>query len=224
MAVDTNAAGFAAPNGDRPTHLGRGGLICLLLLLQAPLCHAGIDHLVPYDDSGIWSRTNQEIIEYGLPILMGGAALWEGGESRFGRTMWQSTDAFVASGVISIAMKYAFSRVRPRDSGPGGNPDLWFKGQPNQSFPSGEVTSVTSIVTPVMLEYGKDQPAVYALALLPIYDGIARVKVQAHWQTDVLAGAALGAGAGWLMHRNPGTPYILSVMPHGIYIGLSKSW
>jgi undecaprenyl-diphosphatase len=83
---------------------------------------------------------------------------------------------------------------------------------------------VTAIVTPVMLEYGKDQPAVYALALLPVYDAIARVKVQAHWQTDVLAGAVLGAGTGWLMHRNPGTPYILSVMPHGIYIGLSKSW
>lgn len=202
----------------------RSGWIFLLLLLQAPLCRAGIDHLVPYDDSGIWNRTNQEILEYGLPILMVGGALWEGGESRFGRTLWQSTDAFVASGIVSIAMKYAFSRVRPRDSGPGGNPNLWFQGNGNQSFPSGEVTSVTSIVTPVMLEYGPDHPAVYALALLPIYDGIARVKVQAHWQTDVLAGAALGAGAGWLMHRNSGTPYILSVMPHGIYIGISKQF
>ena len=223
MAVKTYAAGHTVRERGWAVDTRHSGLL-LLLLLQAPLCRAGVDHLVPYDDSGIWSRTNQEVLEYGLPILMGGAALWEGGESRFGRTMWQSTDAWVASGVVAIAMKYAFSRVRPRDSGPGGNPNLWFKGQPNQSFPSGEVTSVTAIVTPVMLEYGKDQPAVYALALLPIYDGIARVKVQAHWQTDVLAGLALGTGTAWLIHSSPNSPFILRVMPHFIYVGIGKSF
>ena len=46
------------------------------------------------------------------------------------------------------------------------------------------------------LEYGHDNPAVYALELLPLYDAIARVKVQSHWQTDVLAGFALGAVTG----------------------------
>jgi membrane-associated phospholipid phosphatase len=48
------------------------------------------------------------------------------------------------------------------------------------------------------------------------------MRVQAHWQSDVLAGSALGTGAGWLKHRNPNTPYILSIMPHGIYVGVSK--
>lgn len=223
MDVGTNAGGPSVPGRRIATAHAVCGLI-LLLVVQTPLCHAGVDHLVPYDNSGIWNRTNQEVIEYGLPIVMVGGALWEGGESRFGRTLWQSTDAWVASGILSIAMKYTFSRVRPRDSGPGGDPNLWFKGNGNQSFPSGEVTSVTSIVTPFMLEYGSDHPGVYALALLPVYDAIGRVKQQAHWQTDVIAGAALGAGTAWLMHRNPGTPYILSVMPHGIYVGISKRW
>src|SRR6516165_58829 len=113
MAVKTYAAGHTVRERGWAVDTRHSGLL-LLLLLQAPLCRAGVDHLVPYDDSGIWSRTNQEVLEYGLPILMGGAALWEGGESRFGRTMWQSTDAWVASGVVAIAMKYAFSRVRPR--------------------------------------------------------------------------------------------------------------
>jgi hypothetical protein len=201
----------------------------LLLLVRVPACLAGggpfgIDHEWAYDDSGIWKRTNQEVLEYGLIGAEVVGALWEGGETRLGRTLWQSVDASAASGIVAFAMKYAFSRVRPIDSGPGGNPNLWFKGNGNESFPSGEVTEVSSIVTPFVLEYGPDHPFIYALEALPVYDGIARMKVQAHWQSDVLAGFALGTGAGWLMHRNPNTPYILSVMPHGIYVGISKKF
>jgi undecaprenyl-diphosphatase len=58
--------------------------------------------------------------------------------------------------------------------------------------------------------------------LLPVYDAIGRVKLQAHWQSDVLAGFALGSGTAWLIHRSPNSPFILQVMPHGIYIGLRK--
>jgi len=78
----------------------------------------------------------------------------------------------------------------------------------------------SAVVTPLVLEYGPDHPLTYALEVLPVYDAIARMKVQAHWQTDVLAGFAIGTASGWLMHRNSNTPYILRVMPHGIYIGV----
>ena len=197
----------------------------LVLLGTAPGCRAGIDRLVPYDDSGIWKRSNQEIVEYGLIAAAVGGALWEGGESRLGRTFWTSIDSSVAAGLVAQLMKVTFSRVRPRDSGPPpGDPNLWFQGHGNQSFPSGEVTAVSSIVTPFMLEYGREYPAVYALALLPVYDAVARVKVQAHWQTDVLAGFALGTGTAWLIHRSPNSPFILKVMPHSIYVGIGKSF
>lgn len=197
----------------------------ILVFLTPAACSAGggflgIDHEWSYDDSGIWKRGNQETLEYGLIVGEVGGALWEGGETRVGRTLWQSVDASAASGIVAYAMKYAFSRVRPNAS--HGDPNLWFKGNGNASFPSGEVTEVSSIVTPFILEYRHDHPAVYALELLPVYDGIARMKLQAHWQSDVLAGFALGTGFGWIMHRNPDTPYILSVMPHGVYVGISK--
>jgi undecaprenyl-diphosphatase len=193
------------------------------LLLRVPTSVAGgglfgIDHELTYDNSGIWRRSNQEVLEYGL---IGGevvGAIWEGGETRFGRTLWQSVDASAASGVVALAMKYAFSRVRPIDS--NNDPNLWFKGHGNQSFPSGEVTAVSSIITPLVLEYGPEHPLTYALEVLPVYDGIARMKVQAHWQSDVLAGFALGTGTGWLIHRNPNSPFILRVMPHEIYVGI----
>ena len=70
-----------------------------------------------------------------------------------------------------------------------------------------------------MLEYGPDHPWVYGLGILPIYDAIARVKVQAHWQTDVIAGFAVGTLSGYFAHQRE-SPLILSVMPHGITIGL----
>jgi membrane-associated phospholipid phosphatase len=198
--------------------------VLVLLLMPAPACLAGIDHLLPYDDSGIWNRNYQEALEYGLIVGEVAGGLWYGGETRLGRTFWQSIDASASAGIVAQVMKVSFSRVRPIDSGPGGNPDLWFKGHGNESFPSGEVTEVSSIVTPFILEYGHDHPAVYALELLPIYDGIARMKVQAHWQTDVLAGFALGSGAAWLIHRSPNSPFILKIMPHGIYVGIGKSF
>jgi undecaprenyl-diphosphatase len=207
----------------RAAHGAPRGLLLVLLLAATPVCRAGIDHLVPYDNSGIWKRSNQEIVEYGLIAAEVGGALWEGGETRLGRTFWTSIDSSVAAGLAAQLMKVTFSRVRPRDSGPPpGDPNLWFQGHGNQSFPSGEVTAVSSIVTPFMLEYGHEYPAVYALALLPVYDAVARVKAQAHWQTDVLAGFALGTGTAWLIHRSPNSPFILQVMPHFIYVGIGK--
>jgi membrane-associated phospholipid phosphatase len=198
----------------------RLGLLLSLGFALATPSRAGIDHELTYDDSGIWNRKYQLALEHGLLAAEVIGALWSGGETRWGRTMWQSIDATVAGGVTATAMKYAFSRVRPIDS--NNDPNLWFKGNGNESFPSGEVTVVSAIVAPVVLEYGSQHPSVYALELLPIYDGIARMKVQAHWQTDVLAGMALGTAAGWWAHRNPDTPYVLGIMPHGIYVGLSR--
>jgi len=177
----------------------------------------GIDYRVTYDDSGIWARSNQTALINGMIATVAVGALWEGGEDRLGKTFWQSVDAGVISGAASIALKYAFSRERPSQTS---DPNQWFTGH-GQSFPSGEVTTVSSLVTPFVLEYGREYPAVYALELLPVYDAIARVKTWGHWQSDVIAGVALGTASGYLLHR-PGSPLIFSVMPHGIQIGFRK--
>ena len=199
--------------------------MALLALLAVPVssCLAGggplgIDHEWRYDESGIWNRRYQNALVYGLIAGEVVGAVWEGGETRFGRTLWQSVDASVAGAIVSTALKYAFGRVRPIES--NNNPDLWFKGSANASFPSGEVTATSAILTPLILEYGPDHPGVYLLEVLPLYDAIARMKVQAHWQTDVIASLAIGTTAGWFMHRNPNSPYILRIMPHGIYVGI----
>lgn len=197
-------------------------LLTVIALVHVPVALAGggplgIDHRPAYDNSGVWARRNQNVLIDGMMAAVGVGALWEGGEDRLGRTFWQAVDAGVFSGMAEIGLKYAFSRERPSQTS---DPNRWFTGH-GQSFPSGEVTTTSSLVTPFVLEYGRDHPAVYLLELLPIYDGIARVKTWGHWQTDVIAGFALGTATGFLMHRRE-SPIILSVLPHGFAVGFRK--
>ncbi|MEO7063214.1 MAG: phosphatase PAP2 family protein [Dokdonella sp.] len=180
----------------------------------------GIDHQVTYDNSGIWKRSIQKDVMVGTIVVTLGGALWEGGDTQFGDTLWRSVDAMAISGASAQLMKWTFQRERPSQTN---NPNQFFKGFSSQSFPSGEVAAMTGAVTPFILTYGSEHPAVYALALLPIYDAIARVKVHGHWQSDVLVGAAVGFGAGWYsVHRE--SPLILSALPGGFMVGIHKSF
>jgi len=197
-------------------HRGAGCLCWLLILVAGCSLAGGIDHLVEFDDSGIWKRSNQTAL---INILIAGevaGALWEGGDTRLGKTFWQSIDSSAIGALSSEALKHIFTRSRP-DQSP--DPNLWFQGHGHYSFPSGEVTAVTAIVSPFVFEYAHDHPAVYALELLPLYDAIARMKVHAHWQTDVLAGLALGTGTAYFAHTRE-SPIILGVLPHGFMLGL----
>jgi undecaprenyl-diphosphatase len=82
---------------------------------------------------------------------------------------------------------------------------------------------MASLVTPYVIEYGHDNAAVYALLLLPPYSGVTRVKNQAHWQTDVLAGWAVGGVSGWYAHsRN--IPILIEILPHQFQVGFNKSF
>ena len=179
----------------------------------------GIDYRLSDDNSGIWARSNQNALINSMIGLVGLGALWDGGDDRLGKTFWQSVDAGVISGVAATALKYAFSRERPSQTA---DPNEWFTGH-GQSFPSGEVTTTSSLVTPFVLEYGKDHPAVYALEILPIYDAIARMKTRGHWQSDVLAGYALGTASAYFLHRSD-SPLIFGIMPRGIQVGLKRQF
>ena len=194
-------------------------LFLIQALMLGSLAHAGggplgIDHRVNVDNSGIWSRSNQNLLRYGGLIADIGLAVWEGGETRLGRSAWQSIDSVALAGVAAEAGKRLFGRVRPSEAS---DPGQWFKG--GRSFPSGEVAEISGIVTPYVLEYGRDHPSVYALELLPLYDAIARVKIGAHWQTDVIAGWGLGLASGYLAYRRD-NPFVLGVLPHGFNVGL----
>ena len=198
-----------------------------LLLLVAPACAIagggpfGIDHLVTYDNSGIWKRSYQKDLAAGAALTVIGGALFADNDSRIGHTFDQAFDAMILSAGTTTAMKYAFSRERPSEDN---NPNDFFKGHGYGSFPSGEVAEITSVVTPFIAEYGHDHPAVYALALLPAYDAVARVKVRGHWQSDVLVGAGVGFAWGMYAHHRR-TPLIMGLLPgRGVMVGYAKQF
>ena len=177
----------------------------------------GIDHRISYDNSGIWKRTRQKQIFVLAALTTVGGALWQGSQDRLGRTFWQSTDALMLGGVSAFVLKRVFQRPRPSQQN---DPNLWFQGCcGNNSFPSGEVTGMAAMVTPFVLEYHQDHPWVWALEALPLYDSIARMKAWGHWQTDVLAGWALGTALGWYTHSRK-IPLLITVLPHGFAVGL----
>jgi hypothetical protein len=201
-----------------------GSTFALVAMLQAAPAVAGgpfgIDHRVNEDDSGIWERSNQKALL--SVMIVGGLALgfWEGGETRLGKTDWQAVDATVLSAVSTTIMKRVFTRERPSETD---DPNRFFQGDSHDSFPSGEVAAMSAIVTPFVLEYHHESPSVYALELLPLYDAVARVKAQGHWQSDVIVGFGVGTLAGYYAH-NREQPFILELLPHGVAIGLRKRW
>jgi undecaprenyl-diphosphatase len=190
------------------------------LLFAAPPSRACgwsvIDHRVEKDTSGPWNPQVYRGIVDALTLVQFGGALWEGAESRLGKTMWQGIDSQLIGLASSEVLKRVFTRVRPSETD---DPCQFFQHDSNESFPSGEATVAAALVTPYVLEYAHEQPAAYGLLLLPLYVGVGRVKGQAHWQSDVLAGWAIGGLSGWYAHSRD-TPLLIEVLPHGFAVGL----
>ena len=180
----------------------------------------GIDHRLNLDTSGVWSDSNLKTVEYGSALLVIAGAAYEGTSSRLGKTLWKSFDAMLMGDLMAAGAKAVFRRQRPID---GNDPNAFFQSGSDTSFPSGEMTHISAIVTPFILEYQKDTPGVWLLALLPTYVAAAKLNTQAHWQTDILAGAALGAGAGYLAF-NRDASWSASVLPGRFSVGFKKTF
>lgn len=189
-----------------------------VVMAEGPLL---IDHMVTYDDSGIWNRSYQQDLSVAMGVSVLAGSVFMDSDSRLGRTFDQSMDAMVLAFGTTTISKYTFSRERPNQNS---DPNDFFDGRGHQSFPSGEVAQISAAVTPFIAEYCHDRPIVYGLALLPLYDAIARVKVHGHWQSDVVMGAIIGTGFGIYAHGRE-TPLVVGVLPGGgVLFGYRKQF
>ena len=176
----------------------------------------GIDRCDEFEATGIYSRKVQQALNV---VVIGGSigvALWEGTESAEGRTAWKALDSMAMAAVTTEVMKNVFQRPRPSQSS---DPNLWHQGSGNTSFPSGETAMMAAFVTPIIIDHYEEHPGIWALTILPIYMGKARMGSQAHWLSDVLVGGAVGVAAGYIAARRD-SPLLLELTKDGAFVGL----
>ena len=104
--------------------------------------------------------------------------------------------AVAVPGLIVDIAKTIFGRARPKLLFLGGTYGFtWGAGQADYwSFPSGHATTMGALATALTLLWPRLFPA-YAIAALLV--GASRVIIGAHYLSDVIAGAAVGAGVTW---------------------------
>jgi membrane-associated phospholipid phosphatase len=112
--------------------------------------------------------------------------------------------SIIASGLINLPLKYTVGRSRP-DKGQGPYHFAPFSG--NDSFASGHTTQAFAVASVIAEHYDSlwIKMGSYGLASMV---GYARLNNDAHWASDVLAGAAIGTCVGHIVvnfnqrHRN----------------------
>jgi len=112
-------------------HVYRNSLaIAFGWLVVVNMVHAGFDHVVTFDESGIWNRNVQQAIEYGAIAAELTGAFWLGGDDPLGKTFWKAMDSSALGAISSEAMKHSkwrsdarhirgytlYIRIRPRPS------------------------------------------------------------------------------------------------------------
>jgi membrane-associated phospholipid phosphatase len=104
--------------------------------------------------------------------------------------------AMAVNGIVTTAMKYSIRRDRPFVTYPEITP-LSAAGSP--SFPSGHTSNAFATATAVTLAFPTWYVAAPAFAWAGAV-GYSRMHLGVHYPSDVLVGAAVGAGSAWLCH------------------------
>ena len=110
------------------------------------------------------------------------------------RTSLEAGESFIIAGTIANAIKTITMRKRPSVSE---SPFSFSWG--NRSFPSGHVTVASAVSTIFAREYNCK-----TFYLIPVLTSFARIRKNAHWLSDTIAGFTLGYVVGSYVVRKNG--------------------
>ncbi|HTB34878.1 MAG TPA: phosphatase PAP2 family protein [bacterium] len=167
---------------------GAGAAVAVTWNNDLPLYHA----LATGDARKAWldhSMPAVSVLGDGFMEMGAVAVAGELGGPRLARTSAEAEQALCVVAVYSEVFKFAAWSNRPYQDDT--QHKLWYFGQPTQGMPSGHTFSAFAVAEAYGAEYGRWWT--YPLAGLIAYS---RVYNQAHWPSDVVAGAALGIAAG----------------------------
>lgn len=110
---------------------------------------------------------------------------------------WEMVGSLVINTAITQGLKFAIDRERPATTYPG---EVYpYKIDQSASFPSGHTSTAFATATTLTLEFKKWYVAVPAYAWAAGV-GYSRIYLGEHYPSDVIAGAAVGAGSAVLSH------------------------
>lgn len=110
---------------------------------------------------------------------------------------WEMVGAIVINTAISQGLKLSVNRNRPFETYPN---DVYpYRKDNSASFPSGHTSMAFAVATELTLDFKKWYVAVPAYAWAAGV-GYSRIYLGEHYPSDVLAGAAVGAGSALLSH------------------------
>jgi hypothetical protein len=176
------------------------GLVLAVSALDEPI-HSAVDRGHPSGLSSFADTIRPLGQEAGIALFAGA---WVAGRATH-RPRWVALGqdgleaSLIASGLIVPALKSISGRPRPRES-----PSIeagfgFFTG--DQSFPSGEAAQAFALAS-VLASHAESrwvQGAAYGVAGVL---SLNRIAVDAHWTSDVIAGALIGTAVGrWVVGR-----------------------
>jgi undecaprenyl-diphosphatase len=167
-------------------------LNCLLLLA---LC-AGIDQQMYEGVHSGWRSPTMDVVMsattgFGSLSAVGGstAAFYFSGRPGLRRATGLVACSWLGATAVLVGVRAVVARPRPH-----GADAEWY----DSAFPSSHATSYFAAATVYALKFPRLAPTLGAVGALV---ALSRVYLGEHWPTDVLAGAALGTGAGLLAVR-----------------------
>jgi membrane-associated phospholipid phosphatase len=151
-----------------------------------------------YPNSSYWQNTSKSAYYVTGAVTLG--ALLTGlasNNDNVKHNAYESALNFGVSTAITYGLKFAFNRERPADR----FPDEIFVTSPThgKSFPSGHTSLAFSTAATLSIEYKKWYITVPAY-LWASSVGYSRMYLGKHYPSDVLGGAVVGIGSGYLTH------------------------
>jgi undecaprenyl-diphosphatase len=148
--------------------------------------------------SGFWQKTSS--YTYAVSIAAPASQLIVGfikKDKNLQRQGWETIGGLAINTIVTQGLKYSIKRDRPYEKYPLLiNP---YQIENDKSFPSGHTSTAFAVATSLSIQY-KKWYVVAPAYLWASSVGYSRLYLGEHYPSDVLAGAAIGAGSAWLSH------------------------
>ncbi len=166
-----------------------GGLLFSMAFLDQPIRDAAQRNRSASADRFFTKIQRFGTKQYGLPVLAGFYGYGEFADDYEAKTVaLDGLSASVISALVTSSLKGIVGRARP-NSGLGPHHFSPFQG--DYSFPSGHATGAFTFASVIASHYDSIWVDATAYGIAGLV-GVARIEQDAHWASDVVAGALIG--------------------------------